>query len=326
MVPKVQLDVTPARELDASLTLEAILEPVRRRMASRRDSSAAMHSVQLSVFHEGAIGALVGSLEQTIMRPAVYWKTELQQQRFTVARAINPLYCYRGLPVAVACIAPITCIQYSSNSVYSRVLRSFSGNSEDPLGDGQRILCNILAGTTSALVQSPCQLIEVNQQNHGGSMASTAKRVIQTHGVSGLFRGLSMTSMREGIFCSSYMTVAPWLERHLRQRFPTASDGLALAASSIGAGCLGAFCSHPADTLKTRLQGGLFPLPGACPSAPRPSTPWEALRELRRLGGPNTLSLMYMGFLPRCFRIACCVYIYRTFTPVLQDGARSFLT
>ncbi|CAK0911198.1 unnamed protein product, partial [Prorocentrum cordatum] len=104
------------------------------------------------------IGALVGSIEMSIMKPAVFWKSELQQGRFSISRAVNPAYCYRGLPVAVCSIAPVTCIQFVANNV---ALRRFGA--ESTASDSQRLAAGVLSGFASALAQSPMQLVEINQ-------------------------------------------------------------------------------------------------------------------------------------------------------------------
>lgn len=276
---------------------------------------------ELSTVQHGCIGAIVGSVEQSIMRPTVFWKAELQQNRFDLSRALNPRFCYRGLPVAVVSIAPITCIQFGVTNACLNAIKLLRGDSV-PSSDIDKLVSGIVAGMASAMVQSPFQLVEVNQQNHGGNMASMAKRVIASYGFRGLYRGASMTAVREGIFCSSYMAVAPFVKGKLRERCPDTSEGAAVAASSVVSGGLGALLSHPADTLKTRLQGSLFEFKGEVVSEsmkPRASGPRDALEELRRQG--PLLPQCYRGFFPRVFRLVCCTYIYSSLTQVFEDVA-----
>lgn len=278
-------------------------------------------AIELSAAQRAGIGMLVGSIEQSIMRPSVYWKSELQQGRFSLARAVNPRYCYRGLPVAIVSIAPITGIQFGATAVYKGALQRYSGR---PTSDGDMLAAGIFAGMTSALVQSPCQLVEVNQQNFGGTMTSTARRVIADYGFSGLYRGLSMTACREAVFCSSYIAVAPYFKKTLKAKYPELSDGSAVGASSIIAGALGAVLSHPADTLKTRLQGGLFSFKeGELPPAARVRGPLDALQQMHRSG--NLVSSCYSGFTPRLFRLMVCTYIYSTLTDALEGHFKHWL-
>lgn len=278
----------------------------------KQDLSTAQHAI---------IGAAVGSAEMAIMRPAVFWKTELQQNRFSLSRAVNPSYCYRGLPLAVVSIAPITCIQYGATSFFSSCFKAWRG-SESQVRDTDKILASVMAGVASALVQSPTQLVEVNQSNHGSSMFATARKIVSQNGILGLWRGYSMGATREGIFCSSYIAINPLIKTWLLQKRPELSDGAATALASVFSGSLGAALSHPADTLKTRLQGGALPVrPGEPAEATWIRGPWDALQDLRRKGSLG--SQCYAGLSPRLFRLVCCTYIYSTLTDACESLFRS---
>jgi len=275
-------------------------------MGARRDLSSVEH---------GCIGAFVGSLEQSIMQPAVFWKAELQQDRFKLSRAMNPMYCYRGLPVAVASIAPITCIQFATTNVCINALKKLRGSSStSPARSCDTMIAGVVAGVASSLVQSPLQLVEVNQQRYGGSIVAIARRVIAADGVSGLGRGLSMAAIREGIFCWSYIAMVPTLKRSIRERRPETSQFACLAGASIISGTVAGVLSHPADTLKTRLQGSIF-------DESRPSGPREALRQLQQSGTGGLMSKCYKGLSPRIFRLVCCTWIYSTLKESMEDYA-----
>lgn len=277
--------------------------------------SAYASAYELSSLQHGIVGAVVGSAEQSLMRPSVYWKAELQRGVFSWPRALNPRCCYRGLGVAVASIAPITAVQFASTHVYSGAIRQRMGLAEGAtLSDTQTMGVGIMAGVTSSVVQSPFQLVEVNQQRFGGNMFSMVRTVVAQQGVIALFRGQTMTAVREGIFTCSYAAVAPILKRRIREQRPEMSEGQALAGASIAAGSLGAFVSHPFDTLKTRLQGSVM-------DPVRVSGPREALSELLQNGGWRKC---YSGFTPRVFRICCCTFIYASLSEVLSDYVRKF--
>jgi hypothetical protein len=239
-----------------------------------------------------------------IAKPTVFWKSEMQQGQFSLARAFNPAYCYRGLPVAVCSIAPVTCIQFVANNA---VLRSVGISSESTASDRQRLAAGVLSGFASATAQSPMQLVEINQQNHGGGMVATARRVVEARGFSGLYKGYSMTACREGIFVTSYMAAAPLLRQKLQEKYPDVSDGAAMAGSSIVAGGLGSALSHPFDTLKTRLQGGIFPS-GLYSAPAQDNNLLVKIAQMRNSG--TLLPQLYAGFVPRFFRIVSCTFIY----------------
>ena len=178
-------------------------------------------------FEEALAGALTGSTEVLIMQPSNFWKTELQQRRFILSRALNPKYIYRGITIAAVTIAPVTAIQFSVNGFCLSSLSSLSSTTTTPTTPPtttttptpptttMSILSGLIAGITSAIFQSPAQLIEINQQKHGGTIASFVQRVARTHGTQALWRGFSMTATREGLFCCSYIAVSPLLGRTL---------------------------------------------------------------------------------------------------------------
>jgi len=272
-------------------------------------------SFDLSPVQHASIGAVVGSVEQSIMRPSVFWKTELQQNRFDIHRAVNPRFCYRGLPMAVVGIAPITCIQFGTNSAVLHSLASRRGSSCD-ITDSDRLAAGVIAGMTSAVMQSPCQLVEVNQQNHGGTISTMARRIYAVHGIGGFFRGVTMTMGREGIFCSSYIALNPLVQKRLKEK--GVADSQASAYAAVATGTFGALLSHPADTLKTRLQAGVLALPGAS-GTPGPRGPREALQAIARSG--PMVSQLYAGCAPRVFRLICCTYIYGSLSSVFENLA-----
>lgn len=278
---------------------------------------------ELSPTHHALIGGMVGSIEMAIMKPSVYWKSEMQQGRFSLARAVNPMYCYRGLPIAVASIAPVTCVQFLANSLLLRGMGAVSGCDAASTSDSQRLVAGVFSGFASAAAQSPMQLVEINQQNFGSGMAATVRRIVSCNGIMGLYTAYPMTAIREGIFVTSYMAVAPLLRREIQQHNPTMSEGVAMAASAILAGGVGAAMSHPADTLKTKLQGGLFPNGLHGPPA-TDNTITQKVREMASMPG-SMVSSLYAGFAPRFFRIICCTFIYGTLKEFFERLATEHL-
>lgn len=280
---------------------------------------------KLSVAEDSLVGASCGALEVLIMQPLVYWKTELQQQRFTLARALNPRFAYRGVWVSAGSCAPITAIQFGANGACLQVL---AGSSSEPC-IAAKISSGMLAGMASALVQSPCQLVEINQQKHGGNMIATAQKIYRSYGGLGFGIGFSMTAVREGIFCCGYIAALPMLRQLLMQRWEL-RDSAATAVAGICAGAASAILSHPADTIKTRIQGSLFQEPGATTSLPERSRSAlgirSALAELRLSG--SLLTQCYGGAAPRIIRIISCGFIYdalrRNFEAMVRGVGRDW--
>lgn len=263
---------------------------------------------------EAAIGAACGSMEVCIMQPSVYWKTEMQQGRFNLRRAVNPRFAYRGTVIAATSIAPITAIQFSVNGACMSALSGF-----EPVTAS--MLSSLMAGVVSAAVQSPCQLVEINQQKHGGSVLAIPRRIIDTHGLAGMWRGWSMTTAREAIFCCSYLSSAPLLSKALRERSSLGEHSSAVVGAVL-AGTIGAVLTHPADTFKTRLQGDLFP--DSCTGrAPVNVSLRAAATDMVVSSGGSTLgaiSKCYSGFSPRLLRLVCCTFIYGQLNEVFSTA------
>ena len=169
----------------------------------------------LSRLEEAGVGAACGSIEVFLMQPTVFWKTELQQGRFDIKRAVQPRYLYRGTSIAATSIAPITAIQFSVNGA---CMSSFGAEG----GVAGTLLSGVAAGVVSALVQSPCQLVEINQQKHGGSMGGLVKRGARS--LSHLFLTFSATFL------------APFLYGFVVLRCQTNGSQLSLRTGSLQCG------------------------------------------------------------------------------------------
>merc|ERR1719487_851099 len=94
----------------------------------------------------------------------------------------------------------------------------------------------------------------IQQQRYAGNVWATPMRIYQDYGVrNGLFRGLVCSALRESIYTAGLLGMVPVCKKNFREHF-----GLNNTVSSmLGSICAGLFCaalSHPADTIKTRMQ------------------------------------------------------------------------
>lgn len=149
-------------------------------------------------------------------------------------------------------------------------------------------------------------------------MVDIARRVIQTHGAGTLWRGFSMTAAREGIFCCAYISLAPLLGQVFHNR-SSMGEGFATMTGALVAGTVAAVLTHPADTLKTRLQGDVFAPDGS--GRIQNSNPRAAVAEMVRMGGGTAGAMRhcYSGFLPRLVRIVACTFIYGKLNGVFSN-------
>ena len=79
-------------------------------------------------------------------------------------------------------------------------------------------------------------------------------RIAQTHGVTTLFRGLTPTIGREGLYTMAMLGVTPVIKRELAQRSGL-EPNIALAVGSVAGATFAAVATHPLDTIKTCMQG-----------------------------------------------------------------------
>ena len=95
----------------------------------------------------------------------------------------------------------------------------------------------------------------IQQQKAGRSLPAEFRHIVSTYGILKPMKGLSATVMRESLYASGYLAVAPMLRGVLQQQPAVANlPGGPLILSGIAAGLLATVCTQPADTIKTRMQ------------------------------------------------------------------------
>ena len=101
----------------------------------------------------------------------------------------------------------------------------------------------------------------IQQQKAGRSLAEEFRHILATYGPLKPMKGLGATMLRESLYASGYLAVAPMLREVLQQQ-PAVRDlpGGPLILSGIAAGLLATVCTQPADTIKTRMQVGPCPI------------------------------------------------------------------
>lgn len=265
------------------------------------------------------IGAMAGVGEACIMQPTVFWKTELQQNRFSVHRAINPRFAYRGVGVQAASCAPIQAVQFAANGMVLDLARRLRAGADSPPTDIERVLAGLFAGAISALVMTPTDAVMITQQRHGGAMVGTFRQIYSRLGLAGFYRSLDLCALRKSTGTCCYIALYPLVKRELTERHPDMVMVPSVAA--VGSSTLSCLLNHPADTLKTRIQGSLFPQ-GKLQSQP---TTMAALRALHTECGGDVISVvrsLYRGLLPRLFRISCGCIILDSIKSTLEQLAK----
>eukprot|EP01147_Barroeca_monosierra_P000448 gene448-3784_t len=241
-------------------------------------------------------GFLSGCVEVSLMQPTVYYKNASQQQ---LPFTLQPNILYRGVGASVINMAILTGLQFPLTSMAKNVVTRESNCGEQrKLYPVEQMTSGFIGGVLSGFACCPLELTIINQQRHGGSMRNTVVGMCRIHGGSVLFRGLTTSCLREGIFTAGYLGLGPIAAEHLRLRYDigkTQSD----VFGAISAGIVSSVLSHPIDTVKTCMQGD--------PSKQIYTTVRGTLAKLWTEGGVRAL---YRGAPWRVGRTICSFFIF----------------
>uniref|UniRef100_A0A7N0UZU0 Uncharacterized protein n=1 Tax=Kalanchoe fedtschenkoi TaxID=63787 RepID=A0A7N0UZU0_KALFE len=178
---------------------------------------------------------------------------------------------FRGMGAPMASISFQNAMVFQTYAVLSRVLDRSSVLPEDPPSLGAVLVAGTCTGLLQSLLISPAELLKIrlqlqdkacsdnkNPDSRKGPM-SLAKSILKTEGVRGIFRGLSITALRDspsyGVYFWSYEYTKELLHPGCRKtgeeslQTMLAAGGVAGVSSWIGC--------YPLDVLKTRLQAQL---------------------------------------------------------------------
>ena len=120
----------------------------------------------------------------------------------------------------------------------------------------EEMICGIGAGTVSALVGSPLELVMIQQQRKGKSLQATVSDIV-THKAA--MRGFMGAAIREALWTCGYLSIPPVVQNTLMEDYPEQFPDKTTAripSALIGA-AFAAYLTHPADTIKTCMQGDI---------------------------------------------------------------------
>jgi hypothetical protein len=73
------------------------------------------------------------------------------------------------------------------------------------LSDFEVVASAAVGGAISGIVNSPMELLIIQQQRFGVSLLGTGSKIMGESGMMGMMRGVLMTMGREGIFTAGYV-------------------------------------------------------------------------------------------------------------------------
>ena len=185
-----------------------------------------------------------------------------------IVKKETPLALYKGLGAVLTGIVPKMAIRFTSFEAYKQYLA-------DPttgVVSGQAtFLAGLAAGVTEAVaVVTPMEVIKIRLQAQHHSMADPLDipkyrnaahalyTVVKEEGVSALYRGVSLTALRQGsnqaVNFTAYTYFKEWLKQWQPEYEGKNLPGWQTTLIGLVSGAMGPLSNAPIDTIKTRLQ------------------------------------------------------------------------
>ncbi|KXT11313.1 hypothetical protein AC579_289 [Pseudocercospora musae] len=245
-----------------------------------------------------------------------------------IARKETPLGLYKGLGAVLTGIVPKMAIRFTSYEWYKQLLADKDGR----IRGSSNFLAGLAAGVTEAVaVVCPMEVVKIRLQAQHHSMADpldvpkyrnaahACYTVIKEEGFGALYRGVSLTALRQGTNQAANFTAYTELKEILQQKSedPTKPlPGYTTAGIGLISGAVGPFCNAPIDTIKTRLQ--------RTPAEPGQTAMGRIVNigsQMFKQEGPRAF---WMGITPRVARVApgqaVTFAVYEYLKGVLEKG------
>lgn len=185
-----------------------------------------------------------------------------------VVKKETPLALYKGLGAVLTGIVPKMAIRFTSFEWYKQLLADEATGTVSGRGT---FMAGLAAGVTEAVaVVTPMEVIKIRLQAQHHSMADPLDipkyrnaahalyTVVKEEGVGALYRGVSLTALRQGSNQAVNFTAYSYFKTWLKDYQPQYADGNlpSWQTTIIGlvSGAMGPLSNAPIDTIKTRLQ------------------------------------------------------------------------
>lgn len=225
-----------------------------------------------------------------------------------IVKRETPLALYKGLGAVLTGIVPKMAIRFTSYEWYKQALASESGE----ITSRATFLAGLLAGVTEAVaVVTPMEVVKIRLQAQHHSMADPLDvpkyrnaahalyTVVKEEGVGALYRGVSLTALRQGTNQAANFTAYTELKAWLQERSgnPSAAlPGWQTAFIGLISGAVGPFSNAPIDTIKTRLQRN--------PAQPGETAIGRIVTIASQMWKQEGIRAFWMGITPRVMRVA----------------------
>lgn len=183
-----------------------------------------------------------------------------------IVRRETPLALYKGLGAVLSGIVPKMAVRFASFETYKGWLADKeTGNTSI----GNIFISGLGAGTTEAVVVvTPMEVVKIRLQAQMHSLADPMEvpryrnaghavyTIIREEGFSALYRGVSLTALRQATNQGANFTAYQELKKFAQRMQPDLPELPSYQHMIIGliSGAMGPFSNAPIDTIKTRLQ------------------------------------------------------------------------
>lgn len=189
-----------------------------------------------------------------------------------IVRRETPLGLYKGLGAVLTGIVPKMAIRFTSFESYKQLLANKETRTVSGTGT---FMAGLAAGVTEAVaVVTPMEVVKIRLQAQHHSMADpldipkyrnaahAAYTVVKEEGVGALYRGVSLTALRQGSNQAVNFTAYTYFKEALVRwqggaregEGKTALPGWQTTLIGLVSGAMGPLSNAPIDTIKTRLQ------------------------------------------------------------------------
>ncbi|KAK7985143.1 succinate fumarate mitochondrial transporter protein [Apiospora saccharicola] len=185
-----------------------------------------------------------------------------------IVKRETPLGLYKGLGAVLTGIIPKMAIRFTSFEWYKQQM----ADKQTGMISGQgTFMAGLAAGVTEAVaVVTPMEVIKIRLQAQHHSMADPLDipkyrnaahalyTVVKEEGIGALYRGVSLTALRQGSNQAVNFTAYTYFKEILREWQPQYEGGnlpnYQTTLIGLVSGAMGPLSNAPIDTIKTRLQ------------------------------------------------------------------------
>lgn len=273
------------------------------------------------LFKNLLIGALTGISEVSVNHPLVTLKNAYQQNKQIPLNSKLLSNLYKGYTGYALSMAPTTAVQIATDDLVKNYL---SNKGQNNLSDIEKTIAAFSAGSLSAIVSCPSELILIKQQPRllltgfdsgaliikelpGLSFKEAINDIYKQNKLKSFYIGFIPTAIRDGLFTVGYLVLAdlikPEISKIIDNETMLENEAIATISSNILAGVIAGIATHPSDTIKTNMQANNLKL-------------YSSILEIYK---ENKLRAFYKGLLPRTARIMFAIPLMRSVSSRLKN-------